>query len=161
MDSLMPLGIADRRVRLVDHEDVPAAGSDGRKNLRPLDVIDRGNRDRRRVPGVDVERQRSRELSQSARVGHGRLDGKSFSQLGGPLIAKPGGRQDEYAAGTTPREEFREHEARLNRLAEPHFVCQQHTRPKAVKHRHRRLQLVREQIKSGAGRRQERPGRRI
>lgn len=71
---------------------------------------------------------------------------KTAMELVLPLIAQAGRRQDERAVGDTALTEFSDEDARLNRFSKTDVVCEQKPAAVAAKHRHRRFELVRQDV---------------
>ena len=118
----MALAVAGHAVRFVDHDRVPSARQDGAQDLRPLDVIDRRNRNRRRGPRVHADRQRRDPIAHGSGVDDGGVEVEAPRELARPLIAQARRREDEYFLHGAARAELCDGEPRLNRFSQPDSV---------------------------------------
>jgi hypothetical protein len=65
------------------------------------------------------------------------------------LFAEAGRRQNEDSIGCAALSHFRDDDCRLNRLAEAHFVGEQHAAAESAKHGESRLELMRHNLDAG------------
>ena len=144
----MAIAVAGNTVGFVHDDNIPPAGPRNREHLGLLDEVDRGDRDRYRLPGVDPHRQAAGQPPQGAGVENGRIKAEAVEQFARPLIAQTCGGDDQDAVGCACRPELRHDESCLNGLAEPHLVCKQHPGSKTAEQCQGRLQLMGEQIDS-------------
>ncbi len=81
------------------------------------------------------------------------LDIEAMPQLGLPLVAERGGRQDQRPGRRLPAEELRDDETGLYRFAEPDFIGDEQTRVAGDGSEHR-LDLMRQDVRGGVEQRQ-------
>ena len=101
------------------------------------------------------------ELSQGVPVDARCLDCKAIRELLQPLIAQAGRSEHEHARDHATHEQLGRDQASLDRLAEAHLVGEQDPRTEPAKNRHRRLQLMREEIDLRRSRSSQRSGRAV
>jgi hypothetical protein len=112
-------------MRFVDDHDVPAARVHGRQHLRALDVVERGDGDGDRGPGIHAEgRQRGASLRLPDVDDFG-IKEKSAGQFLLPLLAKACGSEDEHLVRRASRPELRDDEGGLDRLPQSDLVGNQ------------------------------------
>jgi hypothetical protein len=123
-----PIGARRQVMRFVHDEHIERGRIESGPHFRALDEIDRGDDEWRRVPGVDA-RGKGREGGRERHAVEDRcVQPESLAHFGGPLFAQRRRRQHQYAAREPVRQQFRDDQQRLNRLAEADVIREQEPR---------------------------------
>ena len=155
VDGVVAQGCDRRLMRFVDDQHIPRLRVRPAKHFGLLEEVDRRDRDWLDGPRVDVERQGIGQRRERCRIDHRRADVESTEQLVSPLVAQACRRHDERAVAPAALKQFCQHQAGLNRLAEPDFVGQQKSRCMSANERERRFELKRKDVDRGALRRSQ------
>ena len=149
-DGLVPVVVVGQAMRLVHDDHVPRAREDRGQHLGTLGVVDRRNRDRPCRPRIDAERQRRHPPGHAAKIDDLGRNVEAVREFLRPLLAQPGRREHQYPVGRAACAQLSDRDARLDGLAEAHFVCQQKTAAVPANDGNRRLELVRQKLDAGA-----------
>ena len=161
MCGCQPRGKSRTRVRFVDYNEVPRDFLQRAQYLGTLDEVEGRNVDSREAPGVDVGWQFPRGRGEPPRIGDGCGEREALVQLLAPLVPQAGGREDDGAKVVAVLRELGEEQPRLDRLAQPHVICDQQPRAGVAAHGERRFELKRQEIDArarGSRERSERTG---
>ena len=105
-NRVVAIGVGADQVRFVDEHDIPQTRLRGRQYFGPLDVIERGDRQRAPSTRVDLARQGRRQHPGALEIDDLGSQTKAIAQFVGPLIAQARRRQQQHPLGRPPRQQL-------------------------------------------------------
>src|SRR5258708_1637096 len=147
-------------MRFVDDDQIPRALGNRGQLFGALDVVDRGDGERDRQPRVDADWQRRREPPEQRSVDGRGVDRKAVRQLPRPLIAQPGGCEDENPFDSATSQQVGSNQSCLNGLSEADLICEEQTRRGAPEYGERWFELIGQEADTGRSPRTQRATRR-